>query len=124
MTQVPEEDLVSEIPVVDMGHELLGFVSGGFNRSQLNWAVVDKEACAILSVCRQLSYLLLGGFDIFCDHRNLAYIIFSPVACAATVSKSTSQRLLTRRTFTSEISYVICNIQGADNHWGDLLSRL
>ena len=50
----------------------LGFVSGGFKGSQLNWAVVDKEAFAILSVCRRLSYLLWDGFDIFCDHRNLA----------------------------------------------------
>ena len=30
LTQVPEEDLVSGIPVVDMAHEPLGFVSGGF----------------------------------------------------------------------------------------------
>ena len=38
-------------------YEPLGFVSRGFKGSQLNWTVVDKEACAILSVCRRLSYL-------------------------------------------------------------------
>ena len=123
LTQVPEEDLVSGIPVVDMAHEPLGIVSGGFKGSQLNWAVVDKEAFAILSVCRRLSYLLWDGFDIFCDHRNLANI-FSPVACAATLSKLTSQRLLSLRTFMSEFSYVIRHIPGAEHHWGDLLSRL
>ena len=58
LTQVPEEDLVSGIPVVNMAHEPLGFVSGGVKGSQLNWTVVDKEACAVLSVCRRLSYLL------------------------------------------------------------------
>ena len=58
LAQVPEEDLVSGIPVVNMAHETLGFVSGGLKGSQINWTVVDKEACAILSVCRQLSYLL------------------------------------------------------------------
>ena len=58
LTQVLEEDLVSGILVVDMDHEPLGFVSGGFKGSQLNWTVVDKEAFAILSVCRRLSYLL------------------------------------------------------------------
>ena len=63
---------MSGIPVVDMAHEPLGFVNGGFKGSQLNWAMVDKEAFAILSVCRRLSYLLWDGFDIFCDHRNLA----------------------------------------------------
>ena len=71
LTQVPEEYLVSGIPVVDMAHEPLGFVSGGFKESQLSWAVVDKEVCAILSVCRRLSYCLWDGFDIFCDHHNL-----------------------------------------------------
>ena len=58
LTQVPEEDLVSGVPVVNMAHEPLGFVSGGFKGPQLNWTVGDKEACAILSVCWRLSYLL------------------------------------------------------------------
>ena len=123
LTQVPEEDLVSGIPVVDMSHEPLGFVSEGFKGSQLHWAVVDKEAFTILSVCRRLSYLLWDGFNIFCDHRSLAYI-FSTVTCAAPLSKSTSQRLLNWRTFMSEFSYVIPHIPGTEAHWGDLLSRL
>ena len=93
MTQVPKEDLVSEIPVVGMAHEPLDFVMAGFEGFQLYWAVVDKEACAILSVCRRLSYLLWDRFDIFCGYRNLAYI-FSSMVCTTTLSKSTSRRLL------------------------------
>ena len=59
LAQVPEEDLVSGIPVVNMTHmNLWGFASRRFKGSQLDWTVVDKEACAILSVCRRLSYLL------------------------------------------------------------------
>ena len=104
---------MSGIPVVDMAHE--PFVSGGFKGSQLNWAVMDKEAGAILSVCQRLSYLLRDGFDFSCDHRNLAYI-FSPVACAVTLSKSTSQSLLNWRTFMSEFSYVVRYIPCAENH--------
>ena len=46
------------------------------------------------------------------------------MACAATLSRSTSQRLLNWRTFTIEFSYVIRHIPGAENRWGDLLSRL
>ena len=42
-----------------------GFVSEGFKGSHLHWAVADKKACVILSVCRRLSYLLWDGFDIF-----------------------------------------------------------
>ena len=41
-----------------------GFISGGLKGSHLNWAVADKEVCAILSVCRRLSYLVWDGFDI------------------------------------------------------------
>ncbi|CAM9333642.1 unnamed protein product, partial [Ascophyllum nodosum] len=33
LTQVPEKNLVSGIPVVEMAHEPLGFVSGGFKGS-------------------------------------------------------------------------------------------
>ena len=49
---------MSGIPVVDMAHEPLGLVSGEFKESQLKSSVVEKEACSILSVWRQLSYLL------------------------------------------------------------------
>ena len=72
---------------------------------------------------RRLSYLQWSRFDIFCNHRYLAYI-FSPVACAVALSKSTSQRLLNWRAFMSEFSYVIRHIPGAENYWSDLLSRL
>ena len=41
LTQVPGEDLVSGIPVVDMAHEPLSFVSGRFKGSKINWTVVE-----------------------------------------------------------------------------------
>ena len=47
-----------------------------------------------------------------------------PAAFAATLSKSTSQRLLNWRTFMSELSYDIRHIPGAENNWGDFLSQL
>ena len=47
--------------------------------------------------------------DIIYDHRNLEYI-FSPVACATTLSKSTSHRSLKRCSFISDFSYVIYHI--------------
>ena len=114
LTQVPEEDLVSGIPVMGMAHEPLGFVSGEFKGSHLIWALVAKQTFATLSVCRWLSYLLWDGFDIFCGPRNLAYI-FCPVACAATLSKSTPQRLLNFVYFNESVlarhwSYTGCGV--------------
>ena len=59
LTHFPERDLTSGIPVVDMAHKLLEFVTEKELKGlPLNWAVVDKEACAILSVCWRLPYLL------------------------------------------------------------------
>ena len=89
-----------------MAYEPLGFVSGGSKGSQLSWAVVDKEACCTLS-----------------DHRNLTFF-FGPAVCTATLSKLTSQGLLSWFTFMSEFSYGIRHIPDAENPWGDLLTRL
>ena len=58
LTQVPEESGEWDSGCEYGSYDPLGFVSGGFKASQLNWTVVDKEACAILSMCRRLSYLL------------------------------------------------------------------
>ena len=60
---------------------------------------------------------------MFSDHRDLAYI-FSPVACATPLWKSSYQRLLNWRTYIRKIFYVIRHIPGVDNDWGGLLSRL
>ena len=73
-TKFPEDDLVSGISVVDVDHELLGFVSGGKKGCHLNWIVVYKKECAILSLCQRLSLFLRGRFDTFSVHRNLAYM--------------------------------------------------
>ena len=77
VTQVPREEMDSGVPVEEMSHEPLGFVTGAFRGFQLNWSIVDKEGFAIVAAIRRLEYLIWGGVKIFCDHRNLAYI-FSP----------------------------------------------
>ena len=123
LTQVPVEDPLSGIQVVDVAPKPLGFVSGEFKGCKLNWAVLDKKPCDILCMCHRLSIVLaMERIQYFCDHRKLAYI-FNPVACTATLSKSTSQRLLNWRTLMSEFSYVIRHISSSENHWGRLLSR-
>ena len=105
-----------------MEHEALAFLSGAFKGSQLSWPTVDKEAFAILSAFQRVPYLLGDGVDIFCDHRNLEYIFISK-ACGVTLSKAASQRLSRWRACLAQFSYVIQHIPGAENHWGDLLSR-
>jgi len=122
LTQVPESEFYSDIPVEDMSHEPLGFLSGTFRGSQLRWATVDKEGFAIVSTFRRLEYLLWYGVHIYTDHRNLAYI-FDPEACVSSVPKTTAQRLEHWKTVLGQYDYTIKHIAGERNCWGDLLSR-
>ena len=61
LTQVPQVEFDTGVPVEDMSHEPLGFLSGTFRGSQLRWATVDKGGFAIVSTFRRLEYLLWGG---------------------------------------------------------------
>ena len=122
LTQVPKEELVVGLSFMDMSHKPLAFLSGVFRGSQLFWPTVDKDFFTILNAFHLVSYLLWDGLDIFCNHRNMAYI-FSPQSCGATLSKAGSQRLAGWRTCMNQFNYAIQHIPGEGNHWGDLLSR-
>ena len=122
LTQVPNEELGAGLSFMDMSHGPLAFLSGVFRGSQLCWSTVDKESFANLSAFQRVPYLLSDGSNIFCDHRNLAYI-FNPQSCGVMLSKAASQRLAGWRACMSQFKYVIQHIPGEDNHWGDPFSR-
>jgi len=122
LTQVPKDEVLRCMPVEDMSHEPLGFLSGTFRGSQQRWATIDKECFAIVSTFRRLEYLLWNGVRIHTDHRNLAYI-FNPEACVSSVAKTTAQRLDQWKAVLGQYDYAIEHIQGERNCWGDLLSR-
>ena len=122
LTQVPEDEVCRCVPVEDMTHEPLGFLSGTFRGAQQRWATVDKEGFAIVSTFKRLEYLLWNGVHIYTDHRNLAYI-FDPEACVSSVAKTRAQRLDQWKAVLGQYSYTIMHIEGERNCWGDLLSR-
>ena len=62
------------LPLEDMTHEPLAFLSGTYKGSQMRWATIDEEGFAIVSTFRRLEHFLWNGVHIFADHRNLAYI--------------------------------------------------
>jgi hypothetical protein len=68
VTQVPPEDIHK--PIADQRHEPLGFVGHRFNGSELNWAIIDKEAFAIKDTLKKLYYLLhmKHPFILYTDH--------------------------------------------------------
>eukprot|EP00752_Nemacystus_decipiens_P002231 g2116.t1 len=111
MTQVPEGEVLRCVPVEDMSHEPVGFLSGTFRGSQQRWATIDKECVAIVSTFRRLEYLLWNGVRIHTDHRNLAYI-FNPEACVSSVAKTTAQRLDQWKAVLGQYDYTIEHIQG------------
>ncbi len=92
ITQVPRGEVQYDVLVEEMSHEPLGFVSGSFRGSQLNWPTMDKEGYAIVVAIKRLDYLMWAGEKIFCVHRNLAYT-FSPHSCDTVVTKATTQYL-------------------------------
>ena len=57
VTQVPSDEMAQGLPVEEMSHEPLGFVSGAFKGSQLRWSTVDKEGFTIVSIFKRLDYL-------------------------------------------------------------------
>jgi len=75
LTQVIEKDL--SLPVQDRFHEPLVFLSGNFSGSQLRWSVVEKECYPIIHALDKLSHFLKreDGFQMFCDHRNLIFML-------------------------------------------------
>ena len=111
LTQVSPADFASKNTAEERHHEPSGFLSGVFKGSQLRWPAVDREGFAIMSTSQRLEYLLWGGPNIYCDHRNMAYI-FIPGALVAELSKKTAQRCLYWRTLSRMIPSTIITCQG------------
>ncbi|KAF0702604.1 hypothetical protein As57867_007742, partial [Aphanomyces stellatus] len=88
------------------------------------WAIVEKEAYAIVETLVRADYLLhpAAGFNLYTDHCNLKFI-FSPTAVVASVPKYTAQKLERWALLLMGYSYVIHDIPGEVNVWADLLSR-
>ena len=118
VTQIPFED--RDRPIHEQRHEPLGFVGHRFHGSELNWAIVDKEAFAIVDTLRKLSYLLHlpHPFRIYTDHRNLISM-YNPKKC----SKQSAERLMRWGIELRDFNFAIHHISGEDNVWADLLSR-
>ena len=121
VTQLPMDQLAA--PFESQQHQLLACLSGTFKGASSNWAVIEKEAFAIVHACRRLDYLLLcpGGFSLFTDHLNLVYV-FNPTA-VTTVQRYQAAKLARWATTLRAFQYTIEHVAGDLNVWADLLSR-
>lgn len=121
-TQIPRED--EALPVHKQRHELLAVLSYPFHGAQLRWAIVEKEAYALVATCMRLEYLLLreGGFKLYTDHRNLSFI-FGKGKADGVLRKHTAAKLQRWSLILRAFQYEIVYLEGEQNVWADLLSR-
>ncbi|GMF44374.1 unnamed protein product [Phytophthora fragariaefolia] len=108
------------VPVQDQQHMLLKCMSGRFTGSQLNWAVIEKEAFPIALACDKLDYLPLRpqGFRMFCDHWNFIQV-FAPHKHA---KRHVKGKLLRWSMKLMNCTNVIEHIAGPHNIWADMIS--
>jgi hypothetical protein len=111
-------------PLGEQEHEPLMMLSGTFSGAAKRWAIVEKEAYAIIETCRRADYLLHrpDGFALYTDHRNLRYI-FDPHSVSSAVPRYTADKLHRWSLLLMAYRYEIYDIAGDDNVWADLLSR-
>ena len=122
ITQVPQPMLSS--PIEDQDHEPLLFLSGEFKKSQLHWAIIEKEAFPIIQAVIKADYLLRrsAGFHLFTDHRNLSFL-FNPKVFNPLCAKHTASRLERWAIRLMGLQYTIEFIPGKRNLFADLLTR-
>ena len=106
LTQVPQGELDRGVPVEDMTHEPLGFLSVTLKGLQQRWVTADKEGFSIANAFKRLEYLLWNGVHIYTDYRNLGYI-FDPEAWVSSVAKTTAQRLDQWKAVLGQYDYTI-----------------
>uniref|UniRef100_H3H259 RNA-directed DNA polymerase n=1 Tax=Phytophthora ramorum TaxID=164328 RepID=H3H259_PHYRM len=109
------------LPVDKQQHRMVLCKGGTFKDSQLNWAIVEKEAFPIVKACTDLEYLLQRerGFKLFCDHANLIYI-FAP---HVELKKHVRDRLQRWAMRLCGLRFTIEHVAGETNAWADIISR-
>ena len=122
LTQTPKSE--ASKPPSERNHEPIGFSSGAFKKAQANWSTFCKEAYAIVQSIQCFTNFLDSiehSFHIYTDHRNLQYI-FNPYN--ETNNKATVGRVLRWAILLSRYQYTIHHINGKDNVFADMLSRI
>ena len=96
---------------------IVGYGSGKFQKSELNWNVVEKEASAILEgITKNRHYLLGKKFTIRTDSRVLTYLHEK--------REPKNKKLLNWALQLSEYDYEIVHIPSRLNGISDCLSRM
>ncbi len=112
------------LPHAEQFHQPLAFLSGKFNKTQVGWSILEKEAYAIVAATNRMHWVLAvpEGFDLYTDHNNLIFI-FDPLSMIPDLSLGSVRKVLRWAVQMSIYNYVVHHICGLDNVWADLLGR-
>lgn len=98
----------------------IAFASRSLTRAEQNYSQLDREALAIVyGVSHFQQYLIGKRFTMVTDNQPLARILHP----RATVSKTTSERLIRYASFLATFDYEVKFKKGSDNINADCLSR-
>lgn len=120
ITQCSYADL--EKPLPEQQHKPLFFLSGKFNKTEVNWHISQKELFPIMAMYNRFDFLL-GSHDkpvvLYCDHYNLKSILRP----SKEISKTTLGRLNRWSISLQEYDFSVKQTTSADNFFADALSR-
>ncbi|KAL0239478.1 hypothetical protein GEMRC1_009586 [Eukaryota sp. GEM-RC1] len=104
-------------PLEDQKLAPISFFYKTLSDTQSNWPIIQKELFAIVCTLNQpnlSSFLISKRLIIFCDHRNIVYLINHP----------DKNRIVTRWIpLLSNFDIEIVHVEGSRNSCADLLSR-
>lgn len=124
---VPDED-GSILPIQEQDHSPLGFVSGIFTGSQLNWSIQCKEAFAIVQTMTKLQHITrCSQVQLYTDNRNVSYM-YDPEKFweEEDLPKQTRQRLRGWAETLDNFDYIIHHLAGEVMEqccFADIISR-
>jgi hypothetical protein len=112
LTQVEPRDLDLPVPSA--------LLSGSFSGSSFRWAIIEKEAFAIVQSGIRLEHLTAraDGISMFTDHRNSRYI-FKRVGVSPVLSQHAAPKLLRWALRLLSFRYITEHVPGEENVWAD-----
>jgi len=122
ITQVETYD--QTIPIDSLHHEPVQFLSGCFNKTELDYAIVEKEAYAINEAITKFRWLLENpnGFHLYTDHKNLVFMLY-PYSDCYHLSKGSAGKVSRWALELFSLKFGVYHIDGPLNDWADMYSR-
>ena len=98
------------------------FVSGAFKGSQYHWSMPDKEMYPILKILLRFRFITMShprNIKVFCDHKNMEYLLNPP----RTLKAAAISRLYRWVLLLQNFKLTVFHLKGEFNKFADIMSR-